>query len=117
MAAGPAAVKSWLPILNRVTSPASRSTRRSAALSDSRSSATMRRSLASSVGMVLLQRLDADLPLEQGLDPTDRRLRAVYRRVVGDVLGHGGAPDDRGVLAGPSILRRVEDERDLPALH
>src|SRR5207247_3444983 len=116
-AAGPEAVKSWEPILNRLTSPARRSTRPTAPPSVSTSRATMRRSLGSAVSMVLLERPDGDLSLEQRLDAADRRLGAVHRRVVGDVLRHGGAADDRGVLPRAPVLRGVEDERDVPPLH
>src|SRR5262245_38817272 len=114
-AAGPAAVKSCDPILKRVTSPCRRSSRRSASARASTSSATIRRSWASMV--VLLERLHGDLALEQGLDAADRRLGAVDGGVVGDVLGDRGAADEIGVPPGPPVLRRVEDEGDLPALH
>src|SRR5262245_55247936 len=67
--------------------------------------------------MELLQRLDGDLALEQGLDAADGRLGAVHGRVVGNVLGHRGATDHIGILPRAAVLGRVEDEGDLPALH
>ena len=111
--AGPPAVKSWEPILKRRTRPSSRSARRSAWARESTSSATMRRSRGSGGAMELLQRLDGDLALEQGLDAADGRLGAVHGRVVGDVLGHRGAADDVGVLPRAAVLGRIEDEGDL----
>src|SRR5207245_10278918 len=105
-AAGPAAVKSWAPILQAPTRPASRSGRRSASPSPSTSRAT--RSRSSAVTVVLLQRADRVLALPHRLDPADRGLRTLGGRVVGDVLHHGGAADERGVLPGPAVLRRVE---------
>src|SRR5262245_14674224 len=124
-AAGPLAVKSCEPILKWRTRPSRRSISRSAETTVSTSSATISRSLgsrdssknASGRGMVLLQRLDGDLALQQRLDAADRRLGAVHGRVVGDALGDRGPPDDRGVLARAAVLRGVEHEGDLPALH
>src|SRR5436190_1841248 len=110
IAAGPAAVKSCEPILHPVRIP---SRRRSSASASSRldtSSATSTRSAGlAEVGMVFLQALHQGLTLEQSLDRADRGLRAVERRVVGNVLGHRGAPDDRRVLARAAIGRRVDD--------
>src|SRR6267142_828378 len=121
IAEGPAAVKSWEPILKRVTWPWSRSRSRSASARLSTSRATIRRSFTSRDGsggvMVLLERPHGDLALEQRLDAADRRLGSVHRGVVGDVLGHRGAPDQVGVLARPAVLRGVEDQGDLAPLH
>src|SRR5258705_6322569 len=131
-APGPAAVKSCEPILKRVASPSRRSTIRSASTRVSTSSATIRRSLAwvggcmgASAGplparermVVLLEWLDGDLALEQRLDAADGGLGSVDRGVVGDVQGHRAPADQVGVAAGPSVLRGVEHERDLAALH
>src|SRR5215470_16170970 len=112
-AAGPTAVKSWEPILNRVTTPWRRSSSRSASARVSTSSATIRRSGV----IVLLEWLHRDLALEQSLDAADGGLGAVHRGVVGDVLGHRGPPDQVGVAPRAPILWRVEHERDLAALH
>src|SRR6266545_8309268 len=118
---GPDAVKSCEPILKRRTVPRSWSTSPAARSRDSTSRATMRRSAGSRFsvarGIVVLERLDAHLALEQGLDAADRGLGAVHRRVVGDVLRHRRAADQIGVLAGAPVLRGVEDQRDLVALH
>src|SRR5512144_2103936 len=133
-APGPAAVNSCEPILKRVTSPSRRPAIRSASARVSTSSATIRRSLTLVGGcmdpsagplpggrrdrvVVLLERLDGDLALEQRLDAADRRLRSVHGGVVGDVLGDRGPADQVGVAAGPPVLGGVEHERDLSALH
>src|SRR6267142_1909926 len=116
-ATGPAAVKSWLPILQPVTSPARRSSSASASSSRSTSSATRRRSRGSAIGVVLLQAAHLVLALEQRLDGPDRRLGAVHREVVGDVVVHRGAADEVRVLARAAVLGRVEEQRDLAALH
>src|SRR4029453_11979687 len=113
---GPKAVKSWEPILKRVTWPARASTRATARSMESTSRATIRRSLGS-LGIVVLERLHGHLSFEEGLDAADRGLGAVHRRVVRDVLGHRRPSDEIGILAGPPVLRGVEDEGDLPALH
>src|SRR5437879_1645822 len=99
-AVGPAAVKSSEPILQPVTMPSRRPSSRSGA-------ATVK----------LLEALDLLLALEQGLDGADRGLGAVHRQVVGDVLHDGGAADEVRVLPGAPVLGRVEEERDLAALH
>src|SRR5262244_353001 len=120
-AEGPAEVKSCEPILKRVTWPARVSTRPMARSTESTSRATIRRSAGlwslRSRGMVVLERLHGHLSFEQRLDAADRRLGAVHRRVVGDVLGHRRPPDEEGVLARAAVFRRVEDEGDLAALH
>src|SRR5262245_9270724 len=125
MAAGPAAVKSCEPILQPVTTLASASSKVSARASESTSSATNNRS-RSTVGLrqarplllvVLLQALDVLLALEQGLDGAYRGLHSIHREVVRNVLGHRGAADHVGILPRPTVLRRVEDEDDLAALH
>src|SRR5262245_41991119 len=116
-AAGPAAVKSCEPILKWRTRPSSRSISCSAWPSVSTSRATIKRSRRSRGAMVLLQRLDGDLALQQRLDAADGRLGAVHGRVVGNVLGHGGAADEVGVLPRPPVLGRVEYEGDVAALH
>src|SRR5207245_2060165 len=64
-APGPAAGKSWAPILQAPTRPASRSSRRSASASPSTSRAT--RSRSSAVTVVLLQRADRVLALPHRL--------------------------------------------------
>src|SRR5437763_1664643 len=84
-ATGPAAVKSWLPILQPLTSPPSRSIKASASSSRSTSRATSKRSRASAIGVVLLQAAHLVLALEQGLDGADGGLGAVHREVVGNV--------------------------------
>src|SRR5439155_8242185 len=86
----------------------------SASLPVSTSSATHSRSR---IRVILLQAQHLLLALQPGLDGADRGLRAVDGEVVGDVLRDGGAPDGGRVLARPAVLRRVEDEGDLAALH
>src|SRR5712691_2275079 len=115
-AAGPAAVKSWLPILQPVTTPLSVSSSAVAWSRPSTSSATSSRS-AGSRTVILLQARHAVLFLEERLDRADGGLDAVHRQVVGDLLGDGRAADERGVRAGASVLGRVEDQRDLALLH
>src|SRR5687768_15035112 len=75
-----------------------------------------RRSLDTGGGMVLLQALNGDLSLEQGLDAAEGRLGAVHRGVVGDVLGDRGAADQVRVAPRAAVLRGVEDQRDLVPL-
>src|SRR5438445_1375761 len=120
-AAGPTAVKSCEPILNRRAVPWRASTSAAARSRESTSSATISLSWGSrssgARGIVVLERLHAHLPLEQGLDAADGRLGAVHRRVVRDVLGHRRPTDQIGVRAGAAVFRRVEDQRDLVALH
>src|SRR5881296_2118834 len=114
-AAGPAAVKSWVPILQPVTTPSRRRRSSSASARLSTPSATKRRSGAATV--VFLQAQDLLLALEQGFDGADRGLGAIDRQVVGDVLHDGGAADQVRVLSRAAVLGRVEEERDLAALH
>src|SRR6266446_5758063 len=120
-AAGPMAVKSGEPILKRRAVPWRASTSAAARSRESTSRATIRRSAgrrsSGARGIVVLERLHAHLSLEQGLDAADGGLGPVHRRVVGDVLGHGGAADQVRVLARAAVFRRVEDQRDLVALH
>src|SRR5881296_829258 len=117
IAAGPAAVKSCEPILHPVMIPSRRPSSASASSRLGTSSATSSRSAGlAEVGMVLLQALNPELALQQGLDRADGGLDAVDRRVVGDVLRDRGPADDRRVLAGPPVLGRVEDQRDVAAL-
>src|SRR5262245_54323309 len=113
---GPKAVKSCEPILKRVTCPVRASTRPRARSSESTSRATIKRSLGSR-GMVVLEWLHDHLSLEEGLDAADRGLGAVHRRVVRDVQDHRGSSDQERVLAGATVLGRVEHEGDLAALH
>src|SRR5207253_41244 len=138
-ALGPAAVKSWVPIFtpsattfdghrdtidgpgpsgftSRFTSPR-RSSSASASARVSTSSATKSREAESEVSVILLQAPDTLLALQQRFDGSDRGLDPVHRQVVGDVLRDGGAPEGGGVLAGAPVLRGVDDERDLTALH
>src|SRR3989442_14444500 len=93
-AAGPAAVKSCVPILQPVTTPSRRARSPSASARLSTSSATRSRSGAT---VVLLQAQDLLLTLEQGFDGTDRGLGAIDRQVVGDVLHDGGRSEERRV--------------------
>src|SRR4029453_4997503 len=121
MASGPAGVKSWEPILQPPTAPSRRSSRVSASSSRSTSSATNTRSSAGSrggsgIGVILLQAAPLLFALEQRLDGADGRLGPVQRQVVGDVLGHRGTTDLERVLAGATVLRRVDHELNLPAL-
>src|SRR2546430_11681750 len=120
-AAGPTAVKSCEPILKRRAVPWRASTSAAARSRESTSRATIKRSAgrrsSGARGIVVLERLHAHLSPEQGLDAADGGLGTVHRRVVGDVLGHGRPADQIGVLTGPAIFRRVEDQRDLVALH
>src|SRR5438094_682206 len=96
--------------------PTSRwSARRSRLVSTVTSRATRSRSGAATV--ILLEAQNLLLALEQGLDGADRGLGAVHRRIVGDVLHDGGAADEVRVLPGAPVLGRVEEERDLAALH
>src|SRR5919106_1135841 len=123
-AAGPAAVKSWLPIFtpgaaptSRLVASASRSRRASASASVSTSRATNSRAAGSEPSVILLQAPHALFPFEQGLDGPDGGLDAVHGEVVRDVLRERGAPERGGVLPGAAVLRRVDHEGDLAALH
>src|SRR2546425_3720852 len=118
IAAGPAAVKSCEPILHPVRMPARRPSSASASSRLGTSSATSTRSAAlGEASMVFLQALHAVLALEQRLDRADGGLRAIERGVVGNVLGDRRAPDDGRVLPGATVVRRVDDERNLASLH
>src|SRR6266852_6871068 len=104
IAAGPAAVKSCEPILQPVRIPSRRLSSESASSRLGTSSAIrIRSAVLGEGGMVLLQALHQRFALEQGLDRADGGLRAVERRVVGNVLSHRGAPDDGRVLARATV--------------
>src|SRR4030095_5278682 len=118
IAAGPAAVKSCEPILHPVRSPSRRASSDSASSRLGTSSATSRRSAAlGEASVVLLQARDTKLPLQQRLDGADGGLGAVQRRVMGNVLGHRGAPDDSRVPSSSPVVRGVDHQRDLALLH
>src|SRR5713226_1751335 len=55
-------------------------------------------------GMVVLERLYGHLSFEQRLDAAERRLGAVHRRVIGDVLSQRRPASEVGVLAGTAVM-------------
>src|SRR5215510_1957618 len=118
IAAGPAAVKSCEPILHPVMIPSRclSSLSASSRLGTSRATSSRSAGLAE-VGMVLLQAQHPELALQQRLDGADGGLDAVDRGVVRDVLRDRRAADYRRVLAGAPVLGRVEEQRDVAALH
>src|SRR5207247_7910109 len=101
---------------SRFTSPR-RSSSASASARVATSSATKSREAESEISVILLQAPNTLLALQQRFDGSDRGLDTVHRQVVGDVLRDGGAPEGGGVLACAPVLRGVDDERDLTALH